>query len=225
MAAHRIPLGLLLLSRQHLTVEQLQAALETQRRSGRGKIGEWLQALGFVDEQQVTAALARQWSCPVLRANTLVLRPRCIPQIPLTLLERLTMIPVDYVVSTSTLHMAFGEGIDYSVLYAIEQMIKCRTEPCMAAPSFVRSKLQLLSGSRGKGEVVFERVNDGAEFSRIIRSYCARLTVSEIRLANCGPYLWVRLLRPPRSSMDLLMRLPQSLSTTLPLPSDAALPT
>ncbi len=57
---HRVPLGLLLLSRQQLTVEQLRTALAAQKRAGRGRIGDWLLTLGFVSEQQVTAALARQ---------------------------------------------------------------------------------------------------------------------------------------------------------------------
>ena len=50
------------------------------------------------------------------------------------------MIPVDYVDSPATLHIAFGEGIDYGVLYAIEQMVGCHTESCMAVPSFVRHR-------------------------------------------------------------------------------------
>ena len=92
LAPHRVPLGLLLLSRQQLTVEQLRAALQAQRTAGRGRIGEWLQTFGFASEQQVTAALARQWSCPVLRVHSyspssgIAARAVPAPQIPLTLL-------------------------------------------------------------------------------------------------------------------------------------------
>lgn len=212
LAPHRIPLGLLLLSRQQLTVEQLRAALAAQRTAGHGRIGEWLLTLGFVSEQQVTAVLARQWSCPVWRTNALTPYSSRAPQIPVTLLESFVMIPVDYVETTATLHIACGEGIDYRVLYAIEQMVGCRTESCMAVPSFVRRNLQALSERRGDREVVFDRVADAAEFSRIIRSYGVRLAASEIRLAACGPHLWVRLLRPPHPPLDLLLRSPQDSS-------------
>jgi len=208
MAPHRVPLGLLLLSRQQLTKQQLRTALAAQRTSGHGKIGEWLLTLGFVSEQQVTAALARQWSCPVLRArslNPVVLRA---PRIPVTLLESFAMIPVDYVESSATLHVAFGEGIDYTVLYAIEQMLGCHTESCMAVPSFVRENLQTFSRRREDSEVIFDRVSDEAECSRIIRSYCARLSASEIRMAACGPHVWVRLLRRSGPPLDLLLRTP-----------------
>jgi hypothetical protein len=201
---HRIPLGLLLLSRQQLTVEQLRIGLENQRAAGCGRIGEWLQTLGFVNEQQVTAALARQWSCPVLRMNSQV-PAGDIPQIPATLLASFVMMPVGYVQARSTLHVAFSGGIDYSVLYAMEQMIGCHTEPCMAAPSFVRQRLGTIVEDRSKSEIVFDRVADDAEFSRIVRSYSIGVAAKEVRLAVCGPYLWVRLLRSSYPPLDLLL--------------------
>ncbi len=126
---------------------------------------------------------------------------------------------INYVETTSTLHIAFGEGIDYSVLYAIEQMMGCHTETCMAVPSFVRKNLQSISGHRGESEVVIDRVADAGEFSRIIHSYCVRLASPEIRLAGCGPSLWVRLLRSSRPPLDLLLRSSQADSVrAFPLP-------
>ena len=209
---HRIPLGLLLLSREQITVAQLQAALEAQRAAARGRIGEWLQSLGFADEQQVTAALARQWSCPILRSNSSTVWREHAPQIPQALLEHFSMVPVDYVESTSTLHMAFGEGIDYTALYGIEQMLGCHTDVCMAVPSFIRTRLAELPDNRGDCEIVFERVADQAESCRIIRSYSVRLAASEIRFVPVGPYLWVRLRAPSRPSLDLLLRSPHRAS-------------
>ena len=207
--SHRIPLGLLLLSRQQLSGEQLRAALEAQRAAGRGRIGEWLQALGFVSEQQITAALARQWSCPILRLDSPLPGMRRGPQIPTALLERFVMIPVDYIAATSTLHLALGEGPDYSILYAIEKMLGCRTQWCMARPSFVRRSLEALSVRRGEGEFSLACEAD-AEFSRIVRSYCARLAASEVRLAACGAFVWVRLLGASRPPLDLWMHPPQA---------------
>jgi hypothetical protein len=114
------------------------------------------------------------------------------------------MIPIDYVQTTSTLHIAFAHGIDYSVLYAIEQMAGCRTEPCMASASLVRQRVRAISENRTETEVVFDHVADD-EFSRIIRSYSIRVAATEIRLAACTPHLWVRLLRPALPPLDLLL--------------------
>jgi len=206
---HRVPLGLLLLSRQHVTPEQLRAALEAQRSAGRGRIGEWLQALGFVNQQQVTAALARQWGCPVFRPDSLPLpAPGRIPQIPLALLRSFLMVPVAYTAATSTLHMAFSERIDYSVLYALEQMLGCRTEPSLAAPSFLAMRLQRLAEEPEETEILFDQVADVAEFARIVHSYSLRVAASEIRLEKCGRQVWVRLFRPAARPLDLLLRWP-----------------
>src|SRR5450432_2850853 len=62
---NRIPLGLLMLARGKLTYLEVRAALEAQRRARYAKIGEWIEKLGFVTEQEVTTALALQWECPV----------------------------------------------------------------------------------------------------------------------------------------------------------------
>jgi hypothetical protein len=212
LAPHRIPLGLLLLSRRQLTPEQLRTALAAQGAAGKGKIGEWLQTLGFASEEQVTAALARQWSCPVLRVSSFTNPAGRAPHIPLTLLENFIMIPVEYVRATSTLHIAFGEGIDYGVLNAIERMLGCRTEPCMAIPSLVRQNLQTLSGRRRESEITFDRIADSSELARIIRSYCIRVGISKMNLAACGPDLWVRLFRPSGPPMDLLFRAPREVA-------------
>ncbi|HEY1271187.1 MAG TPA: hypothetical protein VGF08_04360 [Terriglobales bacterium] len=203
---HRIPLGLLLISREQLTPEQLHFALSAQRSAGRGRLGEWLLALGFVTEERITAALARQWSCPVLRTDCLERRFCRCPRIPARLLENFAMIPLDYTRATSTLHIACSDAIDHSVLYAIESMTKIRTAPCLAPASFVRANLLSFLRDRHENEAAFECPAETAECCRIIRSYSLRLSSEEIRLAGCGPYVWIRLLRDSRPSMDLLFR-------------------
>ena len=205
---HRVPLGLVLLSQGQITVEQLRTALAAQRAAGRGRIGDWMIRLGFVGEPELTAAVARQWSCPVLRSPLPPSNVRpfaAIPQLPSTLLSWFRMAPVDYVALSSTLHIAFAEQIDYTVLYAIEQITGCRTEPCIAVPGLIRHWLESLGPSRSETELVFDRDADGG-FPPIVASYAARLGTTEIRLAACGAQLWVRLLLSRGSPLDLVLR-------------------
>jgi hypothetical protein len=194
-SSHRVPLGLLLFSSQQLTVDQLHAALRAQRESGYGRIGEWLERLGFVTQHEVTVALARQWSCPILKTSP-SRKPssRPLPHLPAVLLESSNMIPVEYVETTRTLHVAFSERVDYSALYAVEQMLECRTEPCLATPSLLAVHLDRLSADQRKREVVFHGISDAAELARIIASYSAAMAPCEIRRAACGSYVWIRLL-------------------------------
>ncbi len=123
---HRIPLGLLMVSRGQLKNEQLQTALRAQRAAGSKNIGYWLETLGYATEQQVIAALAAQRACPVFVLSAEA-EPECAKLLPLCMLESFRMIPVHYSESRRMLYVAFCEKIDYTALYAIEQMLNCRT--------------------------------------------------------------------------------------------------
>jgi Type II secretion system (T2SS), protein E, N-terminal domain len=204
---HRVPLGLLLLSRQQLTAEQLRAALEAQRTSARGRIGEWVERLGFATEAQVTSALARQWSCPVLRMRLEDSSPECAQSIPFPLLEAFQMIPVEFSEFTGTLLVAFSEAVDYRALYAVEQMLGVRTEACFAGTRALQRALA--ARARGKsGDVVFRGLEDGAACARIVASYAEKVLAEELRLARCGGYWWARLERPGNTALNLVLEAP-----------------
>ncbi len=225
VASHRVPLGLLLLSRQQLTGAQLRTALELQRTAGHGRIGEWLQRLGFVTELQITAALARQWSCPVLRTRPEALGTSRFNPIPLLLLESFQMIPVEFAAATGTLLIAFSEGVDHTILYAIEQMLGYRTEACLVCPSALQKGLHALAQRRGAGDVVFDRMEDASECARIIGSYSAKVGAEEVRLAHCGSHIWIRLESLSREAVNLVLRAPGEVASTVGLdPVEAVAP-
>jgi hypothetical protein len=205
---HRVPLGLLLLSRQQLTAEQLRVALEAQRAAGgmhQKKIGAWLQELGFATEGQITAAVSRQWSCPVLRTGTMTAGSSRFPAIPVLLLQSFQMMPVELVDASGTLLIAFSEGIDYTMLYAIEQMLGYRTEASLVSPCAMQKSLQALAQQRDSTDVVFERLEDAEECVHIISNYSAKVEASEIRLVRCGAHLWVRLERVRQEAINLVL--------------------
>jgi hypothetical protein len=226
IAAHRIPLGLLLLSRQQLTAPQLRIALDTQRAAGGGhgskKIGAWVQELGFATECEVTAALARQWSCPVLRASSITMDASRFPPIPTLLLESFQMIPVELVQATATLVIAFSEGIDYTVLYAIEQMLGYRTEACLVSPSTMKKSLQTLGQARVSRDIVFDRADDAEECAHIVGNYSVKVGATEIRLAKCREYLWVRLDGQRQPALNLILRLSTEIEPARRVFPDAA---
>jgi hypothetical protein len=187
--AHRIPLGLTLLSRGDIDDTQLRQALSAQRAGGEGRIGEWMQRLGFIGERQVTAALGGQWACPVL--------PR-VPDIcddshlPSALLRRFHMAAVSYVAATRTMHVAFSEGIDYSVLLAIEQVLECRAEPCVAGRSALALLWARLDEAPRRSDQVFDNVRTPDEMTRITTSYAAMLKAHDVRLTRCAEFIWAR---------------------------------
>jgi hypothetical protein len=204
ITSHRVPLGLLLVSRQQLSAEQLRSALEAQRNAGGGRIGEWLQQLGFATELDITAALARQWGCPLLRGCAADLLADHCPAIPLPLLESFQMLPVEFGESNRRLLVAFSGGVDHTALYAIERMLGYHTEPCLVTASRLRQGLQTLAGIRVSDDVVFDGVED-SECAHIIGSYAAKLAARDIRLARCGKHFWVRLERAEGRALNIVL--------------------
>lgn len=209
ITSHRVPLGLLLLSRQQLSSEQLRSALEAQRHAGGGKIGEWLQQLGFATELDITAALARQWGCPLLHGEAANLLTDHCSAIPLPLLETFQMMPVELVESNRTLLVAFSGGVDHTALYAIERMLGYHTVPCLVTGSRLRQGLLGLAGIRVSDDVVFERVED-SECAHIIGSYATKLAVRDIRLARCGKHTWARFERTEGRALNIVLTAPES---------------
>jgi hypothetical protein len=133
------------------------------------------------------------------------------------------MIPVEFVKSTSTLLVAFCDGIDYTMLYAVEQMLRCHTQPCLVSPGALRSGLQALAHRHVASDVVFDRAQNGAECARIIGNYTAKVRAEEVQLASCGEYLWVRLERLHQEAVSLILRAPTHRSSEIRLrPFEAA---
>jgi hypothetical protein len=189
---NRIPLGLLMVARGKLTYNEVRAALDAQRRARYGKIGEWIEKLGFATEQEVTSALALQWGCPVATSFD----PSTIHSpgsIPLPILEAFQMLPFNYIASTNTLFLAFGERVDHAALFAIEKILDCRTQPCVAGRKSIASQLDAMRQLPRPSDVEFRPLNDLAEMARIAASYTARLSPGQVRLTRIGRFIWLRL--------------------------------
>jgi len=201
--AHRVPLGLLMLSRGELTDSQLRQTLQEQQRHKERRIGECMQQLGYVREPQVTAALALQWCCPVLKT---------LPQqavdcgVPLGLLRRFQMLPVHFSAATRALHIAFADDIEYPALVAIEEMVGCKTQACLTTSSGLQAAFERMEQQSVPLEKQFTGIRAPEEMTRITSSYAARLFADDVRAVACGDLAWVRI-EGARDPMNLLFHL------------------
>ena len=202
---HRLPIGLLLLSRGVITSEMLQKALAAQSSTREPrKIGECLRELGYVKEEEITAALGSQWSCPIfshLREADL----ECANMVPLILQERYAMLPVRYVARTQVLYIAFCRAVHYSLLYAVERLLDLTTRPCLITPEEWQWGLLRSEERPRKDEVSFVTTTSASEAARIVRNYVCSSAATEVRARVCGEYLWAHL-RAPSKRMNLLFR-------------------
>jgi hypothetical protein len=195
----RIPLGLLLLSRGAITEFELQRALNAQKLAGKGRLGHWLQEMKLAGEEEVFAALAMQWACPVLKRF-----PSQFPEhkIPLRLMECLRMVPVHFANANRVLHIAFAGDVDYPALVCIERMLQIKTEACLANKSLIEGALRAIRQAGQIPEKLFENCRENEEIVRIISSYAAELGATEVRAESCHELFWVKILG--HHSADLL---------------------
>jgi hypothetical protein len=191
--AHRIPIGLLLLSRGMINNAQLKQALMLQREKGAGKIGKFLQDIRAVTEQDITAGLAAQWGCPVYPLDGARDFLQYASLLPLTLLEAGRMLPVRYVRLQQTLYLAFVEGIDRTALYAVEQMLHVRTIPCIVSESAHTGAMEELRHVESLQTTVFESPFEPDEMAHTMRSYALQIGAKDVWIVRSGRFIWVRL--------------------------------
>lgn len=220
----RVPLGLLLVNRGAITYDQLRDALYKQRAAGQGRLGDWLLKSGYISDSQLTAALGQQWACPVFP-----LEGRPVPALlaglaPFVLFQSARAVPVHVSADGGVLYVAFCSRIDHTLLYALEQMLGCRTVGCVASEASVLAALESMSPAVDRHEVCFDTVRDPREIASTIRSYADELRADRISLVRAGAFLWTRF-RRGSSTRDLLFRIlpsANSISDRIHQPSKVA---
>jgi hypothetical protein len=121
------------------------------------------------------------------------------------------------------LHMAFADKIDHRALFAIEQMMKCKTEACLTTRAEIDGALVRMEEQNSGSEKLFEGISDPGERTRIISSYISTLHATEVRVASCGELLWARIMSNELCENLLFSRIAgrvlQFVSKKLPEPS------
>lgn len=210
---YRIPIGLLLLSRGVITEGQLKEALSLQRHAGSGPIGRFLQRIEAVSERELTAGLAAQWGCPVYPLETDHGYLDCAGLVPATLIETAHMLPVRVALPQKMLYLAFDERIDRTMLYAVEQILRFRTIPCIVPESAMHNALGEVHRIGNPSDTVFESPQEPREMARTTHSYALQLEVSDVWMARSGRFVWVRLFAQ-QWTKDILF---QTVTATRPL--------
>src|ERR1041384_4346613 len=119
--ALRKPLGQLLLDNAVVTAEQLERALEEQKRSNHQKLlGEVLVELGICSEDQIVEALAQAYGVPYARVTPRIADPKVIASLPKEFLEKHQVLPLFLVEGILT--VAIPEPANVFLLEEIERV-------------------------------------------------------------------------------------------------------
>lgn len=109
-------IGTILLSENLITQQQLEKALEVQKKDG-GRLGSILIRLGFVDEKKIAEFLSRQYNVPYIDLKAIHIEPKILDIIPKDLCRKFLVIPFDKEGPTVKVAIA-----DPSNVYAIEEL-------------------------------------------------------------------------------------------------------
>jgi len=204
---NRLPLGLVLLSQGEITAEQLRQALDLQYKAKAGKLGEWLVRMGAVSEQQVTGALAAQQGCPVFSIQ----EPQWLAERfywPDSLVRRYRAVPVFHNAARDTLYVGFLDSVDRSFLYTLEQMLRCRTDPCIIVSKIYKQQMELHTRSCEGSTVEIHERQSSVEMTRTIANYAEQVHAEHCAIACCDGRLWIRLEPARATQLDLVFRVP-----------------
>jgi hypothetical protein len=122
----RIPrpkLGTILMQTTFVTRDQVEEAVRRQREAQEGRIGEWLLRLGFVEEGQITAALARQYRLPLINLRNASANAEAVRMIPGKVAKCSGLIPVGFDDDQKALRIAVAAPVNFNSQEAIRRMV------------------------------------------------------------------------------------------------------
>jgi type IV pilus assembly protein PilB len=131
-------LGELLVREKMISLQQLQEAQEEAKRSGR-RLGVALSQLGYVNDQDLTQFLARQYSLPSINLTDFDIDPDVLTLIPKDVAQKHMVVPVNRAGSTLIVAMA-----DPSNIYAIDELkflTQYNIEPVVAAEKAIEETI------------------------------------------------------------------------------------
>jgi general secretion pathway protein E len=133
-------LGEMLVEENLITAEQLEDALEHQRKHG-GKLGEILAAKGLVKTEDLATVLSAQLNVPVIDLRRHRVQPNALQVIPEGIARKHTLIPLDMVADSLVVVMADPE--DIHAIEDIKVLAKMGVEVALGMPSDIKQAIDL----------------------------------------------------------------------------------
>jgi len=144
--ATRKSLGEMLIEQHIISTEQLDSALQLQRKEG-GRLSEILVKQGIVKAEEVAAVLSVQLNIPLIDLKRHTVQPNALQLIPEDMARKHTLIPLDIVGDSLVVVMADPE--DIHTIEDIKAQVKMRVELALGIPSDIERAIDLNYRSSG----------------------------------------------------------------------------
>ena len=139
MAEDNSRLGELLVKEQLITPLQLRRAVDSQRGSG-GRLGHELTKLGYIDENELTSFLSKQYGVPSVNLADVELDPDVLKILPKEVVTRHQVVPVNR--SGSTLIVAMADPSNIFALDDIKFITKLNIEVVVASEQAIADAIE-----------------------------------------------------------------------------------
>jgi hypothetical protein len=192
----RPKLGSILMQTAFVTRGQLDEAIKLQTQAHEGRIGEWLQRLGFVEEHQITAALARQYGLPLINLNLADTNAEAVRMIPGKVARASGLVPVGFDDDQMSLRVAVTAPVNFNSQEAIRRMVGMGVVPYIGDQSAIQ---QLLERSYEPEDLdlsdlpTFSSIEDLIEVGNEVIAAAISRRAHNIRAELVQDFFWMRL--------------------------------
>jgi type IV pilus assembly protein PilB len=139
-----VRIGELLLKEKRITPAQLQEALNYQKQHG-GKLGFNLVKLGYVQDEEITSLLSKQYGVPSINLSQFEIDPVVIKLVPADTANKYQIIPLSR--SGATLTIAMTDPTNVFAMDDIKFMTGYNVEPVVASETAVVEAIQKYYGA------------------------------------------------------------------------------
>lgn len=154
-----LELGKMLVKAGKITEEQLQQALEMQKK-GEGKLGEILVKLGAVpDENVISEFIGKQLNIGALRLTDIELNPDIVKLIPHDIAKKFNVIAVSKI--GKTLIVAISDPNNIYVLDAIKFITGCNIQPVISPENTIQKAIDTYYKDSSALNELIKGISDG----------------------------------------------------------------
>ncbi len=189
-------LGLILLESALISREQLQDALNHQKKDKSTRLGQWLQRLGFVQERDITAALARQFGFPRMNLDRIVANEAILRMVPPKIAQLARIFPIEYDPDKNMLSIIMASP-DRSIIQTLGKMLRLEIYAYIGDETLLQEIIEQYypkDSAEGNVEEASFAISDGiSSISREIIDRAKKLNSRNLWVERYGKYLWVRI--------------------------------
>lgn len=199
-----------------VTRAQVDQAINLQRESGEGRIGEWLLRLGFVEEHQITAALARQFGLPLINLKHVDAKADAVRMIPGKVAKYSGLIPVGFDDSQSALRVAVSAPVNFNLQEAIRRMVRKGIVPFIGDASIIERLLRECYGPEDldiSTVPTFGSLEELVEVGNEMIATAINNRAQDVRAELVQDFFWVRLDFPMQSHHHFFRYVPPASQT------------